>query len=155
MVGGLVVVGAAAALFYATDGFAPDSIAADHPVIRNPDDAPVVGDCLAEWPDVADVTTRADVVSCEEEHLSEVIGVVAMPELDRPPRGDELEYFVDDACRLAFADYVGISYDDSELWFGGVPPDEEAWQAGDRSLYCLLESDGYRDGRGSAGGAGV
>lgn len=93
-------------------------------------------------------------VPCTARHGSEVIGIMAMPDLDRLPHGDDLDFFADDTCRLAFRDYVGLGYDDSGLWFGAIPPDAEAWRAGERRLYCLLESDGYRDGRGSARGSG-
>ena len=109
-----------------------------------------VGDCLTGGPDEADVTTRGDVVGCEGSHGSEVIGIVTMPDLEEPPNSDDLDFFSDDACRLAFRDYVGVNYDDSDLWFGAVPPSDSAWAQGERRLYCLLEASGYRDGRGSA-----
>jgi hypothetical protein len=35
-----------------------------------------------------------------------------------------------------------------------VVPSDVAWEAGERRVFCLLDSSGYRDGRGSARGSG-
>jgi Septum formation len=148
---GAVVTGAL--LWFGSEIFAPEVIAARHDLVPSPEAAPAVGDCLSLDPFEADVTSRDDLVPCETEHGSEVIGVVAMPDVARPPGGDDLEFFVDDACRLAFADYIGENFDDSGLLFWAVPPSDQAWQAGDRQLYCLLDSIDHNDGRGSARGS--
>src|SRR5262249_46883296 len=96
------------------------------------------------------VTTAAGVTACESRHGSEVIGVVTMPVSDVPPRGDDENFFADDACRIAFKDYIGKSFDDSDLEFDAVAPSRAAWRAGDRTLFGLLDSEMYRNGRGSA-----
>ena len=59
----------------------------------------------------------------------------------------------EDACVPAFEGYVGRAYDDSGLDYWGVPPSADAWAAGDRSLFCLLDSGLYNDGEGSARGS--
>lgn len=151
---GAVVAGVlATALFFVTDKGYDDVIVARHDAIEDPTAAPALADCLDEWPEDVDFTGRDDVVACDGPHLSEVIGIVSMPDVEVPPHGDNLTFFVDDACRLAFDDYIGEDYDDSDLWFDAVPPTADAWAAGDRSLYCLLESDGYRAGHGTARGS--
>ena len=121
-----------------------------HDAIASAEAAPKQGDCLSGSPAEADLTTKTDVTGCAARHGSEVVGVVTMPQSAAPPRGDEEGFFVDDACRIVFHDYIGISWDDSELDFLAVPPTRAAWRAGDHTLYCLLYSHDYNDGRGSA-----
>jgi hypothetical protein len=157
-VGGVVlgmvigVVGFVMMVLLAEDLFAPDR-AATHGVV-DPAAAPGVGDCLGGTPGTTEVTSRDDVVPCAGRHGSEVIGTAQLPDVDRPPDEDDVDAFADEACRLAFAGYVGEDYQSSDLTFGTVVPDDAAYDDGERTVFCLLDSDGYRDGRGSARGAG-
>lgn len=128
----------------------PGAIVAHHAAIAGAAAAPRRGECLVGVPDDADVTTRDDVTGCEARHGSEVIGVVDMPAVDDPPHDADADFFADDACRIAFRDYIGQSWDDSDLEFGAVPPSRAAWRAGDHTLFCLLDSQTFHDGRGSA-----
>ena len=116
--------------------------------------APAVGDCLENGPRSVDLADPGEVVDCAESHGAEVIGVASMPGTQLPPGDTNVDFFADGACRLAFEDYVGADYDSSALLFGAVVPSDRAWEEGDRRVFCLLDSSGYRDGRGSARGSG-
>jgi hypothetical protein len=128
----------------------PGAIVARHGGIAGVGSAPKRGECLVGVPEEADVTSRDDVTACEARHGSEVLGVVTMPEVDAPPHDSDADFFADDACRIAFRDYIGQSWDDSDLEMGAVAPTPAAWRAGDRTLFCLLDSHTFQDGRGSA-----
>jgi Septum formation len=129
----------------------PGAIVARHSGIVSVESASKRGDCLVGVPEEADVTSRADVTGCEARHGSEVLGVVTLPEVDDPPHESDADFFADDACRTAFRDYIGQSWEDSDLDTGAVAPTPGAWRAGDRTLFCLLDSHTFQDGRGSAG----
>src|SRR5262245_3413582 len=133
----------------------PGAIVAHHDTIASPEAAPKRGDCLTGGPEEADVTSRADVTGCEARHGSEVLGVVTMPAVDEPPHNSDADFFADDACRIAFRNYIGQSWDDSDLEFGAVAPSHAAWRAGDHTLFCLLDSHTFDDGRGSAKASGA
>jgi hypothetical protein len=147
---GAAVVGGLGLFAMDSEVFGPGEVVGRHDRIAEAAGAPAVGDCLDTFPEEADLTTIAEVVECDLQHGSEVIGIVTMPDAGEVPGGDDLDFFADDACRIVFADYVGEAYDDSDLAFGAVPPTGPAWREGDRALYCLLDADTYRDGRGSA-----
>ncbi len=49
---------------------------------------------------------------------------------------------------------MGGDYDDSVLLFDALVPSDQAYDGGDRAVYCLIDSDDHRDGRGSVRGSG-
>lgn len=110
---------------------------------------PTTGDCLSARPSLADVTTDDEVVPCEERHRSEVIGVAEIPSLDVAPSRTRLDLFVSEACSLSFRSYTGRNPDTAQVGFGAVVPDEDAWAAGERRVWCLAESTDVDDGVGS------
>lgn len=136
-----------------SEALAPGAVTGTHPVI--PEGAgPVVGDCLLPSAVNVDLTNQGDVVDCRELHHSEVIGIAQLPDVSGRLDDTDVDYFADDACRIAFRDYVGGDYDDSVLFFDALVPSDQAYDDGDRAVYCLIDSDDHRDGRGSVRGSG-
>ena len=45
-------------------------------------------------------------------------------------------------CRPLFEEFVGLPYDESELYYSALTPTQEGWeQARDRKALCILLSD--------------
>ena len=88
-----------------------------------------VGDCLR--------FSGLPTVPCSEPHTEEVYAVVNLPEGDFP--GDEaIIAQVEDSCFAEFEEFVGLSYEESVLEIGLYPPVEEMWDAGERSVVCVV-----------------
>lgn len=103
------------------------------------DDADVfalrVGDCLGDSPegDVASVPT----VPCDEPHTDEIYLSTELPDGDFP---DEEAFIAhaEEECMPAFAEFVGLAYEDSVLELTTMEPTEESWADGDREVLCLV-----------------
>jgi hypothetical protein len=150
-VGGLlatgVIVGALVVTYLAFG--TPDTIANTHSGAAEGAAVAKVGDCLDRSPDSAVVTDRSQVVDCDRLHGSEVTGVVVTPGSRKAPSHDNLASFADDACTVAFEDYVGSSVNDTALDYAAVAPDATAWAAGDRRIWCLADTSSLDVGEGS------
>ena len=100
-----------------------------------------LGDCF----DTENITTvdEVAVVDCDEPHVYEVFGLTDVEAGDDEPYpGEEaLNTAADEACRPAFADYVGIPYDDSEWFATFINPSEGTWQQGDREILCVVHEE--------------
>ncbi len=114
-----------------------------------------VGDCLRHGAADVELGEPREVVACSSNHGAEVLGVEVAPTSKVWPGRSDLDYFVDGACAIAFHNYVGTRYDDSDLDYEAIVPSKSAWHAGDRRVWCLLDSSTYQGGRGSARGSGV
>jgi hypothetical protein len=134
----VVVVGMAALIFANDDGPGTDQ----HGVIKEGAVVPKVGDCLRPPPSRAIVTSDAQVVDCAKSHGSEVAAIVEIPAGSQRPSRDNLGYYADDACLIAFEGYVGSDWDDSDLDYQPVVPSASAWDQGDRTLWCLVDTGG-------------
>ncbi len=110
---------------------------------------PSTGDCLSARPRLADLSDDDEVVPCAERHDAEVIGTTEIPASDRRPGDDALDAFVSEACALAFRSYTGDDPETTTLDIGAVVPDRAAWTAGERRIWCLVDSSGANDGVGS------
>ena len=103
----------------------------------------VVGDCLNDADETGDVST-VPIVPCEGPHDSEVYASVMMDDPEYP--GEEATIAAADAaCRLKFADFVGIPVDDSIYSYATLYPTSDSWSGGDREILCriaLLSDDG-------------
>ncbi|WP_420114494.1 septum formation family protein [Pseudactinotalea sp.] len=97
--------------------------------------------------ELAAVTT----VPCEDPHELEVFALVEYPEPTDSatqagssfPGDAMLKDFADGACVGAFAEYVGVDYRDSELFFTYLVPSARSWQAeDDRTVLCLITTTG-------------
>lgn len=135
----LAVVAVLVGIFVATDK-GPSS--GSHGVVREGASVPAVGDCLGPAPAQATVSDDSDVVDCDEAHGTEVAAVVEIPAGNRRPATTDLNYLADDVCQVAFEGYVGKGYDSSDLDYRSVLPSVAAWKQGDRTLFCLVDSDG-------------
>lgn len=97
--------------------------------------------------------TEYETVDCAETHTAEVF---ALPQHPAPegapfPGAEALDTFATERCREAFEGYVGIDYNDSEIYFTTLSLVEEAWvEAGDREIVCLLVGVPIEGGNGFA-----
>jgi hypothetical protein len=100
-----------------------------------------VGDCLAvDQPFYGD-DGRLLVVPCNTPHGEEVYYEYDMTSHDFP--GDEdTEAESDEVCEGAFADFVGVPYEDSLLDFFAYWPSEDSWASGDRRVQCMVYEPG-------------
>jgi len=81
-----------------------------------------------------------DTVDCDEEHTLEAIGQFDLEgDDDDYPDGDELGEEISDECQGdIFEEYVGTDYDDSIYYASGIPPGEDAWEDGARTVVCVI-----------------
>ncbi|EHR59093.1 septum formation family protein [Saccharomonospora cyanea] len=99
------------------------------------------GSCL-NWtaPDASDVHK----VSCDEEHLFEVVGVADLTSEHGPkaPLPDERTWreLTEEHCGPLVEDYLDGPLDpEGKLTIGVLRPDEKQWSGGDRALHCGLQ----------------
>jgi hypothetical protein len=79
----------------------------------------------------------ATTLPCTQPHGAEVYGIVAAP-YQRFPGATALDDFARGACQALFDDYLGIAYAQTMLDFKPLPPDAADWNAGVRTVACLL-----------------
>jgi predicted Ser/Thr protein kinase len=79
----------------------------------------------------------ATTVPCSQPHAAEVYGIVAAP-YQRFPGATALDDFAKGACQGLFDDYLGIAYEQTMLDFKPLPPVDPDWNAGVRTVACLL-----------------
>jgi predicted Ser/Thr protein kinase len=79
----------------------------------------------------------AATLPCSQPHGAEVFGIVAAP-YQRFPGATALDAFADGACQSLFDDYLGIAYEQTMLGFKPLPPAAPDWNAGVRTVACLL-----------------
>jgi hypothetical protein len=86
-------------------------------------------------------------VGCSEPHALESYAKVpyeppqGQDEGDAYPGNQLLRSFAQGACAQEFADYVGVDYRDSDLFFTFLLPSARGWeQASDRSVWCFVTS---------------
>ncbi|MFT4235709.1 MAG: septum formation family protein [Microbacterium sp.] len=106
------------------------------------------GDC-ASMPPEGDVE-NLDLISCDEPHDVEVYYEFNIPEGDGTyPGEDSVTEQADQGCYDAFEDFIGISYDDSTLYYNYFYPTEDTWtdtSLQDRLVSCLVyQVEDYTD----------
>jgi hypothetical protein len=112
----------------------------------------VVGDCFDDF-NQGGLTASVDAIPCAEEHVYEVFHDFSLPEGDYPS-DSAMEDAVYEECDPAFADFVGVTYDESELEYFYFSPTEEGWtQYDDRLISCIIGTEGVRV-TGSVKGSG-
>lgn len=129
-----------------------EEVSADLPEVDLTDDLdfsfgpkwPREGECLIDAEVEAAVSdeqlSEMPTVDCSEEHDSQVFRVFDLP--DGPfPSDDEYSAALEDECLPAFEDFVGVAYEDSELFIYDVGPLEEGWEMGDREVICVAYFD--------------
>jgi len=103
-----------------------------------------VGDCVVTPDEVQAELTDVTTVACDTAHQMEVYALVP-DALDGPeayPGADALAAFADGACAERFADYVGVDYRDSDLFFTYLLPSTRGWSEGDTTVTCLATTTG-------------
>jgi len=95
-----------------------------------------VGDCVS---DVADEVEISDVpvVDCDGLHDSEVFAVEKLT-MDDFPGLTEVQEESDAVCFDEFEKFIGVSYNDSTLYYTTISPSEETWAMGDREITCVV-----------------
>ncbi|NNC74877.1 MAG: hypothetical protein HKN93_05125 [Acidimicrobiia bacterium] len=94
-----------------------------------------VGDCFNE--PSANEFDAVDVIDCDDEHDYEVLATVALPGGDYP--GDfEVTIEAFERCEALFEQYVGVSFDASEVYIAPFVPAEASWEDGQQEALCGL-----------------
>lgn len=100
-----------------------------------------VGDCLAEdMADSFDTVLSAGIVSCDTPHRSEMFHRETLPSGPYPGLS-EISDQSNQICLDAFANFIGISYNDSELVLTPLYPLENGWNNGDYAIDCYVSAD--------------
>ena len=89
-----------------------------------------VGDCFDDRG-----TPLIPIVPCESPHDREVFAIFDYPEGPYPESSDTSAL-----CIAEFEPYVGISFQESEFGLHKMVPSEDAWDNGERTFYCALQS---------------
>ena len=117
-----------------------------------------VGQCLTLDQEAAEIDS-VGLIGCEQPHTAEVYAVVRHPAPigQSYPGAEAVNTFADEECLAAFADYVGVRYEVSEIFSTSLTPTELSWgKSGDREVVCLLISgDGSPLDPGSLRDAGI
>ena len=94
------------------------------------------GDCFNNSED-EELISEVDGIPCADPHAYEVFALVTH---DAPafPSDPEMDTVFRERCAPAFASYVGLPYDESELFGSMITPSEETWADGDRNFICIL-----------------
>lgn len=96
-----------------------------------------VGDCMPAS-DTTGEMQEAKVVPCTEPHADEVFHEFDLPDGDFPTDAVVEEAAVGE-CLPAFAEYVGIAYEESTLDVWWISPTASGWdQADDRLVQCVV-----------------
>jgi len=104
-----------------------------------------VGMCLNDS-DAGEFLLGLPVVDCADPHDSEIYEIVELPAGDYPG-DDEVFRVSEELCLDAFEPYVGLPYEDSELYFWYYAPDKRSWGFDDRAVFCTLyDPDGQVEG---------
>lgn len=102
-----------------------------------------VGDCLAR--DLEDdEITFVELVPCTSSHRLETFAIFNLPKGSFPGYKD-VDRLGGDGCESRFEKFVGVPYDDSDIYFQYVTPLKEGWYF-DRSVVCFLDTDGMTSG---------
>jgi hypothetical protein len=98
-----------------------------------------VGDCLnlpSEFSEVQSV----EGVPCSQAHNAQAFAVFDLTGFgDEFPGSAAFDQQASMGCYDRFESFVGVPYEDSELYFLSLEPTQESWaQLGDREIVCLL-----------------
>ena len=95
-----------------------------------------VGDCLNDA-GLSGIVTSVPVVPCDEPHDSEAYAEFDLDEGPFPGK-EQIVARGDAGCVEAFAAFVGIPFNDSELAYSYYQPTESSWPQGDRRILCEI-----------------
>jgi hypothetical protein len=106
------------------------------------------GDCFLAPAEITIELTELRTVDCTDPHEQEAYAVVdyVTPDGSKPgsfPGEAVLKDFADGACIEHFAEYVGVDYRDSDLFFTYLMPSARGWEQGkDRAVTCFITTTG-------------
>lgn len=111
-----------------------------------------VGQCLTDTTS-DDQVSSVPVVDCAEPHAGEIYALPQLPDGDFP--GEQvISDQADQMCAgQAFQDYVGLPYQDSDIYYSTLVPSTETWDDGDREIVCILAAQDGSSSTGSLRGA--
>jgi hypothetical protein len=117
-----------------------------------------VGTCFHDGDAITDQrseVTDVPVVDCGGPHDNEVYSTYQMADGVYP--GEERVYdTADSECLASFEDYVGTSFEASQLDFGWLAPTQQTWdEANDREVICFLYDRDFAKLTGSMRSAGI
>lgn len=98
-----------------------------------------VGDCFNSGTEteISDV----DGVPCSEPHAYEVFAVADYNGSVYPETDAQFGEAFFQVCVPPFESYVGVPYEDSDLWASAITPSEDGWNDGDREFICHLHEE--------------
>lgn len=97
-----------------------------------------VGDCLGPNDLEGDIESVAT-TPCSEPHGQEIYASTVLPEGDYP---EDIEALADDFCMGEFEGFVGLSYEESELYLAPMYPLQAGWESlDDREVLCLISAE--------------
>lgn len=100
-----------------------------------------VGDCLDGFAE-GDEISQVRAVPCSESHSDEVFASAEMTGGDEYPGDEAVAEFADETCLAEFEEFVGTSWEESELDYGFLAPTESSWSEGDREVLCIVGDPG-------------
>lgn len=93
-----------------------------------------VGDCFNE-PEGAQVN-EVELVPCSEPHDKEVYAELTLPDGDLP---DDVKEQADEFCYNEFEPFIGVSYEESTLYYRYFFPSQDTWDyENDRLITCIV-----------------
>lgn len=105
------------------------------------------GQCFEGQTEVKAQLSELTEVDCEQEHAQEAYARVTYEDAnggtpDTYPGDSQLTKFAQGACAGEYAEYVGIDYLDSELFYTYLLPSARSWEDDDRSAICFVTTAG-------------
>ena len=99
-----------------------------------------VGDCIGKVE--GETADSLPLVPCAEKHNWEAFAASELAGTDFPGNTG-VQSLAEEACRVAFVDFVGIEAGDSKYELQFLTPTKESWnEAGDREVVCLVGNSG-------------
>ena len=113
-----------------------------------------VGQCTNQ--DLTGSVGEIETVDCAEPHVAEVFATFDL-EGDDYPGVDEVDTLATEGCTGArFEDYVGLPYEESEVFAAPLTPTEQTWnEADDRTVICFAVTSDGSETEGSVKGANI
>lgn len=102
-----------------------------------------VGQCLVPPKKVQASLSTVEVVPCSTPHPQQVYALVKDHGGSAYPASAKLDAFANAACLDRFANFVGVSYRQSSLYFTYLLPSVGSWAEGDRTIVCVAETVGH------------
>lgn len=98
-----------------------------------------LGDCFDE--PSADEVYNLTAIPCAQPHDNEVYHLFDL-EGGAFPGDAAIDESGTAGCLEAFEEFIGVAYDDSEIYFSYFVPTEDSWRDGDREVICYALQDG-------------